>query len=257
MAGSEELDEPEVSSHALHGLLADLNTPSTSRLPISQSSSWAFPPLPSRSSPSIYGAGQPPVPVRRTSSREQPRSTAELDLVAAQTSVAQPSTLFNTPSRSIFSSGPPTSSLSQNTAQASMSAPLTVTSPHPLSVLTSPGSNALRRSSNQQLESQPSSARKARIARAEKDVDDPSISMEDSRLSDRRGNNSTPTALSRLFAAPAMGSLSGIPLSRAPSGVQYMRCLSRLPLQHVEILTFSSNVRNSPAPKPSLFSRLD
>ena len=228
MAGLEESDEPEVSSHALHGLLADLNTPSTSRLPVSQSSSWAFPPLPSRSSPSVYGAGQPTVPIRRTSSREQqPRATtSELDLTAAQISVAQPSTLFNTPSRSIFSSGPPTSSLSQNTAQASMSAPLAVSSPHPLSVLTSPGSSVLRRSSNQQSENQPSSARKVRIARAEKDVDDPSISTDDPRLSDRRGNNSTPTALSRLFAAPDTSSPSGIPLSRAPSGVQYMRCLS-------------------------------
>ena len=228
MAAPEESDEPEVSSHALHGLLADLNTPSSTRLPISQSSSWAFPPVSARSSPSIYGAGPPTVPIRRTSSREQqPRSASELDLVAAQTSSPQPQTLFNTPSRSIFSSGPPTSSISINTAQASMSAPHTVSSPHPLSALTSPSSNALRRSSNQQNETQASTIRKARIARAEKDVDDPSSSMDDPRASERRGNNSTPTTLARLFAAPDSSSPpSGTPHPRGPPGVQYTRCTS-------------------------------
>lgn len=47
---------------------------------------------------------------------------------------------FNTPGRSIFSSGPPTSSLSANTAQASMTSRSSNLSPHPLSALTASAS---------------------------------------------------------------------------------------------------------------------
>lgn len=39
------------------------------------------------------------------------------------------------------------------------------------------------------------------MARAEKDVDDPSVNVERARSVERRGT-STPTALTRLFAAP-------------------------------------------------------
>lgn len=209
MSAREASDEPEVSQRTLHGLIADLNPqpqPQSSRLLTTQAPTWAFP---SRSSSSPSPGTMPEASnsanifPQRISSRGHTRPLPELDLATTLPSAQQP-TLFNTPNRSIFSSGPPTSSLSANTAQASMSAPSPVNSIHPLSSLTVPASTSNRR--NQQTvhyenDIPTSSSRNARHARVEKDVDDPSCPGDRSRSTDMR-NSSTPTVLTRLFAAP-------------------------------------------------------
>lgn len=204
MSTSEESDEQHVS-HAVHGLLTDMNMnmnmPSHSdQLSHTQLPPWSFPStLSSRNSPSPGTAEastsasifSPP-----TISRHSSTPQSESDPAASVPAIHQPS-LFNTPNRSIFSSGPPTSSLSANTAQASMSAPSPVNSARPLSALTVPSSSSARRSVHYHNDNA-SSSRRNRIPRAEKDVDDLSISMERTRSVERRGT-STPTALTRLF----------------------------------------------------------
>ena len=129
-------------------------------------------------------------------SRDHSRSTHEAESLQSATSSPTPP-LFSTPNRSIFSSGPPTSSLSVNTVHASMSSPQPQASHHPLSVLTTPNLNA-RRSNPASSASTPS--RKGRFSKVEKDVDDPSASMEENTL--RRADVTTSSAVSNLFAAP-------------------------------------------------------
>ena len=155
----ESADEPEVSSHGIQDLLADLNTHHSSHLPHIQIPTWSFPlstpardPLsPGIAEGSIFSPRQPP--------RHQPNSAPELDLAASSPdTVPAPSTnqpsLFNTPNRSIFSSGPPTSSISSNQAQASMSSPSPVHTPHPLSALPISNPSRSRKAVHYQSENQ-------------------------------------------------------------------------------------------------------
>ena len=209
MSAREESDEPEVSQRTLHGLIADLNPqsqPQSSRLLTTQAPTWAFPSRSSSSpSPGAMSEASHSVNIfpQRISSRNHTRPLPELDL-ATTTVAAQQPTLFNTPNRSIFSSGPPTSSLSANTAQASMSAPSPVSSIRPLSSLTVPASTGSRRTQqtvHYENDNPTSSGRNARHARVEKDVDDPSSPVDRTRSAEMR-SSSTPTALTRLFAAP-------------------------------------------------------
>ena len=175
VSGGESADEV-TSSHAFHGLLDDLSiSPHIKHPSHVQLHTWTSPsstsarnsPSPSLAEGSIFSPRPPP--------RYHPNSAPELDLAApthvnhpVAPSVNQPS-LFGTPNRSIFSSGPPTSPISSNQAQASMSSPSPVHSTtRPLSALT--GSSP-RKAMHYQSDSQ----RKTRIPRAEKDVDDPSI----------------------------------------------------------------------------------
>ncbi|KAL9038853.1 MAG: hypothetical protein Q9180_002878, partial [Flavoplaca navasiana] len=150
-----ESDDPEISSHALHGLISDLNNPSSSTITPSQSTrvsraqlpTWAFPPNSTRTSPSprlAETSATGTIFSRRSTPGTLPDPAPELDLAAPHAPPHQ-SSLFNTPNRSIFSSGPPTSSVSVNTAQASMSAPSPVNSSRPLSALTGPPANSSRR----------------------------------------------------------------------------------------------------------------
>ena len=228
MSPSED-DVPEVSSHALHGLLADLNTPSSSinhtilssslhALADAQSSSWTFPGVSSRPVPFSHGSGPAPLIPRQIPLLEHSSSAPELDLASPGLS-GQQQTLFNTPIRSIISSGPPTSSLSANTAQASISPPSPSGSSHPLTSLSLPVQYSTRRMNHQPE----NSSRRVRISRAEKDVDDPSSSIEDPRLTE--GRNETPTSLSRLFAPPETDpSISRhASFARTNSGTQYTR----------------------------------
>ena len=208
------------SSHVSHGLHTEGQAPphpdpSMNSLPQTQLPTWTFPSSTSpRHSPSPHQAEPPPPSATgtifspRPTTRNQSASTPELDLAESLQSherghpilhhTIQP-TLFNTPNRSIFSSGPPTSSLSSSTAQASMSPPPPVHSTRPLSVLNSPHGLG-RRSVHYQIDNL-STPRKSRAARAEKDIDDPSAVHERAPSADARGT-STPTALTRLFAAP-------------------------------------------------------
>ena len=233
MSASEESDEPDVSSPAAHELLTDVNLPSHSNstshphLP-----TWSFPPMSSSSSssrnPHSPGNTEPPFSAAtvtpRSVSRHPSAASSDLDSTSRVPLVQQPS-LFNTPNRSIFSSGPPTSSLSANTAQASMSAPSPVNSARPLSALTVPSSSSGRRSVHYQNDDIVS-ARRNRMPRAEKDIDDPSITVERTRSAERRGN-STPTALTRLFTAPEASTPTisrHASYIRTPSGTAYTRC---------------------------------
>jgi hypothetical protein len=185
---SEESDEHE-SSLSLHNVLSELS--------IAGSSSGISSPARLSARPSFMLA-------RRTSPREQSRSMQEADTTAVQTP------LFTNPNRSIFSSGPPTSSLSVNQAHASMSSPQAASS-HPLSALSSPSLSNTRR--QVQPSAIPTPSRRSRFSRVEKDVDDPSVSMDDTII--RRGEaSSTSLAVSNLFAAPDLST------SRSPSYVQ-------------------------------------
>ena len=157
-SGGESADE--VPSHTLRGLLDDLNImPHSNLLPHIQRPTWSFPsttsarnsPSPGPAEGSIFSPRPPP--------RYHPNSAPELDLAASTyvthsvaPSVNQPS-FFGTPNRSIFSSGPPTSSISSHQAQASMSSPLPVHSPHPLSALTGSSPSSTRKAVHYQSES--------------------------------------------------------------------------------------------------------
>ena len=222
MSATDESDEPEVSSHGSHALLTDLILPShCAPSAHAQLQTWTFPfdsssrrstspiivhhssPASASHSPSRTGSGTPTIYSQVTAAAPRyPLSTSSDIDTHAPASSAQPTSLFTTPTRSIFSSGPPTSSVSANTAQASMSAPTPVNSVGPLSALTVPSSTSSRRSNYYRNENpNPINPRKNRTARAEKDVDDLSAGLERTRSAERRGI-STPAALSRLFSAP-------------------------------------------------------
>ena len=227
-----ESDEPEVSSHALHGLLSDLNRSSprqSSQLPNAQFPTWAFPSNPPRDSPSPHLA-EASATGTNFARRETPRvdlsPAPELDLAAPNAAI-QHTSLFNTPNRSIFSSGPPTSSISANTAQASMSAPSPISSSRPLSALTAPTANSSRRTVHYHSDGL-SSVPSGRSPRAEKDNDDPSVCGARTRSADRRGA-STPTALTRLFTAPETATPTvsrHASYIRTSSGTPYVRACS-------------------------------
>ena len=232
---AESADEPEVSSHGIQDLLNDLNTHHSNQLSHGQIPTWTFPsstPARNSSSPgladgSIFSPRPPP--------RYHPNSAPELDL-AAPTHTTAPSpplnqtSLFNTPNRSIFSSGPPTSSISSNQAQASMSSPSPVHATHPLSALSisspSSSSSSNRKAVHYQSDGQ-SLSRKTRIPRAEKDVDDPSIPVERAISTETRGA-STPTALTRMFAGHEISPVVSRHASyiRTASGTAYTRASS-------------------------------
>ncbi|KAI9718733.1 MAG: hypothetical protein M1812_003907 [Candelaria pacifica] len=169
-------DEQEGPSHALHNLGRSL-----SGLTV-QTPTWAFPSPPTN------------VPVA-------PSASAPLPDTGSSSSSAPQQTLFNTPARSIFCSGPPTSSISVNTAQASMSATAPSSSSRPLSALTVPSGSTPRRTGQYVNEASSVADRASRIPRAEKEVDDPSTPGARG-ISDERGGNHTPTAVARLFSTP-------------------------------------------------------
>lgn len=209
MSGTEESDEPTMSSHAghaVHDLLNDLRVPSHSNHSNQLSPShaqlptWAFPMTSSaRNSPSpavadTLAAGT--IFTQRSTRRSTPTTVVvESD---PNTSTHQPS-IFNTPNRSIFATGPPTSSLSVNTAQASMSAPSPANNGRPFSALAAPSSSASRRAAHHQTDGTVP-VRRSRASRAEKDIDNPSSEAERTTSVERR-TNSTPVALTRLFSS--------------------------------------------------------
>ena len=258
-------DELEVSSHALNDLLADLNHPSTSsssnQHPSSTIPTWGSSyhsnsarASPNSSTPLPEGPAVRPSFPHRSSSREYSRQpTTDLDVASTSGSTHQ-NTLFNTPSRSIFSSGPPTSSISAKTAQASMSAPSPVNPTLPLSALTVPSSSSSRRSVHYPSDTQSPSSRKSRIhSSAEKDVDDPSTTLEESRSAERR-DASTPTALSRLFATPEAPTpvvSRNASYARNASGAGYTRCESYCPLQHPLLMSRLLVNSSETAPLPN------
>ncbi|KAI4164952.1 MAG: hypothetical protein LQ342_001585 [Letrouitia transgressa] len=223
-----ESDEPEISSHGFHSLLANLNR-SSQPVHVFNAQLPSFVPSSSRSSPPSLAADTPATvstsghPTPQT----EPTLSPDFDPATSPNSNPHQLSLFNTPSRSIFSSGPPTSSVSVNTAHASMSAPSPVNPSQPLSALTVPSTNSSRRSVHYQSDGS-SSIRTPRASRAEKDVDDPSLYRERARSVERR-SNSTPTALTRLFTAPETATPTvsrQASYIRTPSGTPYIRASS-------------------------------
>ena len=174
----------------------------SSHAPLTQTQipSWTFPTQDTNtsSSPQTAPAETQSIFSPRPTPQQSHHSTPvapELDLAAPfeATSSHPPSHFFTQPNRSIFSSGPPTASVSASTAHASMSSP----------------------SKARQM-----THRKSRIPRAEKDIDDPSMTND---ANDRRGT-STPTALNHLFAPPeGTPGVRGAPYIRTSSGTGYIR----------------------------------
>ncbi|KAL9099402.1 MAG: hypothetical protein Q9163_005100, partial [Psora crenata] len=243
-SGDKASDEHDPSQGVPTDSQASTHSSHTKHLPQVQLPTWAFPSANSgRNSPSsrlaehphsVTGAIFSPRPVPQNHSDTAP----ELDLAVPNCGsdrvhpIPQPS-LLNTPVRSIFSSGLPTSSVSSNTAHASMSSPSPVPSSRPLSVLSGPPLGTGRRSVHYQSDNQ-STPRKGRLPRAEKDIDDPSVVQERTHFSGARGA-STPAALTRLFAPSEATPV----VSRHSS---YIRTASGLPY------TRASTVENAPLP---------
>ena len=199
--GSDELDAGPFTHVGQHG---DLTAPAT-HLSHAQLPTWSFP-VPEAAGDVPSSLQMEPAEIQsifspRPAPQQHHHSAPELDLAATfepnGSQTAPHTSLFNQPNRSIFSTGPPTSSVSANTAHASMSSPSPVRSTRPLSVLSGPSPSKASRSVHYQSDGQ-MTPRKSRIPRAEKDVDDPSIPLDSG---ERRGT-STPTALNHLFAPP-------------------------------------------------------
>jgi hypothetical protein len=216
MSAPEDTNEPELSSQALRDLLADSTYGR-------QIASCAVPPSATRSSPALRSSIPGPLLPRRLSSQNS-RAVSEIDPTANASSPQNPS-LFSNPGRSIFSSGPATSSVSANTAHASMSNPHSAGASRPLATLTASIPSPLRRQAPQQSDIPSVLPARSRLTNVEKDVDDPSGTMERSSIGEA-GRNSTQTTLHTLFAIPDPGAPSASRQAsyyRTISGTSYPR----------------------------------
>lgn len=220
MVATDQSDEP-ASSHG--NLLADIiDIPAqVSLLPDTPVPSWSFPNLSTlRPSPPVALEGSSSTPSIYTQ-RANTRPIPDLD-AASTTSNLYHSSLFTTPNRSIFSSGPPTTSVSANTAHA-MNAPQSGLPSRPLSSLATPSSSSTRRSVHYRIDE--ASVCNNTIVQPEKENDDPSTPPERSRNAEMR-DSSTPTALTRLFttAEPETPTISRhASYMRTHSGTTYTR----------------------------------
>lgn len=152
---------------------------------------------------------------RSMSPREASRWSSIFD-----SSVSPQGATFTLPQRSIFTSGLPTSSISVNTAQASMSSPAPVSTLHPLSSLSGPNSGSARRASRESPRSV--AQRRTRSTRVQKHTDDPSTSTDDGNLSRRPASRPTSQAVSNLFAATDFSGSRTTSFNQFSSG--YVRC---------------------------------
>ena len=125
-----------------------------------------------------------------------PRPTSDLEPSSSDSNLHH-SSLFSTPSRSIFSSGPSTTPVQGNTTQA-MGGPQAELPCHPMSALATSSMGSKRRSVRYRLDDP--SFGNSQILRSEKENDDPSTPIEHSRNTERR-ETSTPTALTHLFTS--------------------------------------------------------
>ena len=150
-------------------------------------------------------------------------------------------TLFNTPSRSIFSSGPPTSSLSASVAQASISAAAHVQSCRPLAALTGTTSSATSRyrglSAGVQDPLASSRVPGFSIFQAEKDIDDTTSPMD---FTFDAGSSINPAALTRFFATTSATSSREAPNNNNTNnnkGFEYVRgAFDRNPRRRGQVL---------------------
>lgn len=185
------------SSDPLPPFLTDSSPTNLLRSPAQQSSAGA---IPSR-----------PLSQRRVASTGQVPPLLYGDTAHAPTSSFEP------PLRSIFVSGPPTASVSANTAQASLSPANPSSSSGPVAALTSAGGS---RRPNRLGELPPSitsmsSAMRHPLLAMEKDVDDPSTNVVGNPYD--HPSTTTPAALARLFVTSDVTSPES--LSRGPSHI--------------------------------------
>ncbi|KAK5196310.1 hypothetical protein LTR47_004505 [Exophiala xenobiotica] len=155
-------------------------------------------------------------PTSRPLSQRRTASASQV-LPATHGDQGIPTASFEPPLRSIFVSGPPTASISANTALASLSAAVSSGNAGPLAALTNAGGS--RRSNGRPGDAAsslpPSLHSRQPLINPEKDVDDPTTNTTTSIFD--FGSASTPATVSRLFVpgdAPSPG------VSRGPS---YMR----------------------------------
>src|SRR5271156_5545336 len=143
MADGVTSDEIE-AGNTIHDILAGL--PSTqdesSTAPVPSASSWILPPYTPQilTSPSTPLGSPPALPrtstaTQRTSPQSRTVSAGHIASLHNTGEAVPPSTFFAPPPRSIFSSGPPTASVSANTAQASLSSASPSSSSRPLAAL--------------------------------------------------------------------------------------------------------------------------
>ncbi|KIW73414.1 hypothetical protein PV04_01536 [Phialophora macrospora] len=159
-----------------------------------------------------------PLPQRRAASSNQIHGPPYGDPL--------PTASFEPPLRSIFVSGPPTASVSANTALASLSAAVSSSNSGSLAALTNAGGS--RRINSKAADTIVSGSPAASSSRhpllsSEKDVDDPTTSTTGNTFDTEAANTST--ALARLFV-PGDG-ISPSPLSRGASQLHTLSSLGR------------------------------
>lgn len=236
MASRDQSDDLEAGT-TLRDILADLaiaqQEQQTPNVASASDSTWILPPYTPRFPTSASSPRGPPSPAPRTSSIQRPtiqHRSVSATPVAAQVPAQVPAlpnpepaqaTFFDPPPRSIFSSGPPTASVSANTAQASLSSAMSSNGSRPLAALSATnGSGTTSRRSVSRTVNEPASpmssqfaSRRRTLPVPEKDIDDPSTVT----ASETEGNPQyTSTTLARLFAAsdPTQA------LSRGPSHIR-------------------------------------
>ena len=159
-----------------------------------------------------------PLPQRRTASSNQAHG-----LPYGEQSVP---TSFDPPLRSIFVSGPPTASVSANTALASLSAAINSSNSGSLAALTNAGGSrrANIKAGDTHLSASPAtSSSRHPLLSPEKDVDDPTTGVVANNFDSEIGNTSR--ALARLFVSG--DGLSPAPLSRGQSHLRTLSSIGR------------------------------
>nr|KAK5449074.1 hypothetical protein LTR18_002162 [Exophiala xenobiotica] len=155
-------------------------------------------------------------PTSRPLSQRRTASASQV-LPATHGDQGIPTASFEPPLRSIFVSGPPTASISANTALASLSAAVSSGNAGPLAALTNAGGS--RRSNGRPGDAAsslpPSLHSRQPLINPEKDVDDPTTNTTTSIFD--FGSASTPATVSRLFVP------GDAPSPRVSRGPSYMR----------------------------------
>jgi hypothetical protein len=212
MADGVTSDEIEAGD-TLRDILADLvNTqdePPTAPVPSVSEPSWILPPYTPRilTSPSTPRGSTPALPrtsiaAQRPSQQSRTASAGHIASLHSTGEAVPPSTFFDPPPRSIFSSGPPTASVSANTAQASLSSALPSSSSRPLAALSASNGSTGRRNASRVSDPAPTvpgpfPLRRRTLPIPEKDIDDPSSAV----LETDSTPQNTSTTLSKLFSS--------------------------------------------------------
>ncbi|KAK5030258.1 hypothetical protein LTR13_008277 [Exophiala sideris] len=217
----------------LQGLAGDYETPASN--PDIHTTAWSehnHAPSPTPSSQYLAetsGSGIVRSPLQQTTNSApvsrplSQRRTASSSQVSALNYADQglSTASFEAPLRSIFVSGPPTASISANTALASLSAGVSSSTSGPFAALTNAGSSRRSHVRIRDLTPSPSPAAASNrqpLIEPEKDVDDPTTTATSNAFDVAAGNTSA--ALSRLFVTSDVVTPS---ISRGPS---HMRTLS-------------------------------